>query len=130
MSRRKYLSIALDFDGTLATHEWPSIGIELENMVNVLKRVQEKGHKLVLNTMRSGKELDESVEWCKDRGIELYGVNFNPDQESWTTSPKVFANLYIDDAALGVKLDYYTDGTRPSVNWFWVEEMLERNGII
>ena len=82
--------------------------------------------------MRGDKELDDAVKWLKERGIELFGVNYNPTQ-SWTTSPKVLANLYIDDAALGCPLitprDSKTLGyKRPYVDWDAVEKMLEEDG--
>lgn len=126
--KTKYL--ALDFDGTLVTHEYPLIGRELPNMLNVLQQLMENGHKLVLNTMRSGPQLAEAVDWCSNKGIKLFGINSNPAQKSWTSSPKVYAHLYIDDAALGTKLEFHTDGSRPSVDWFWVEEELRSYGLI
>ena len=51
--------IAVDFDGTCVTHDYPRIGKEI-GATKVLKRLVEAGHKLILNTMRSGKELQES----------------------------------------------------------------------
>ena len=72
--------------------------------------------------MRSGEELGEAVEWCEGHGIELYGVNTNPLQDQWTSSPKAYGQLYIDDAALGVPLLY--DEPRPYVDWVKVRELL------
>lgn len=95
--------IAIDFDGTCVKHKYPKIGEDI-GAVPVLKEFVKRGHKLVLNTMRSGFELSEAVNWFKERDIELYGVNENPTQKSWTSSPKVYANIYIDDAALGCPL--------------------------
>lgn len=120
---------AIDFDGTFVTHEYPIIGKELENAINVVLRLQEK-NKIILYTMRSGKELQEAVDWCQSKGIKFYGVNENPSQHTWTASRKVYAHMYIDDAALGVPLDFYDDGTRPSVNWFKVEELLKIQGYL
>jgi hypothetical protein len=91
----------------------------------------ESGHKLILNTMRSGDELADAVQWFIDNDIPLYGVNENPSQKSWTSSPKVYAHLYIDDAALGclLKMDPAVSD-RPFVNWEAVEEHLMLNRII
>lgn len=95
--------IAVDFDGTLTKYnEFPNIGEESPHAFNVLHKLISKGHKIVLNTMRSGSKLRDAVEWTEDRGIELYGVNNTPGQIEWTGSPKVYANVYIDDAAIGV----------------------------
>lgn len=122
--------IAVDFDGTCVTHDYPRVGKDI-GAVPVLKKLTDSGHLLILNTMRSGKELDDAVQWFIDNDIPLYGVNENPSQKSWTASPKVYAHLYIDDAALGclLKMDNAVSD-RPFVNWDAVEEHLMLNRII
>lgn len=122
--------IAIDFDGTCVTHDYPRIGKDI-NAVNVLKKLVTNGHKLILNTMRSGKELKEAINWFKKNDIELYGANENPTQKKWTNSPKVYAHLYIDDAALGcpLKMDL-SISDRPFVDWEAVSCSLKDNGIL
>lgn len=122
--------IAIDFDGTCVTHDYPRIGKDI-GAVTVLKRLVEAGHKLILNTMRSGKELQDAIDWFKENGIELYGANENPTQKSWTQSPKVYARLYIDDAALGcpLKMDLNLSN-HPFVDWKVVSFLLEDNAIL
>lgn len=120
--------IAVDFDGTCVTHEYPHVGRDIDAAF-VLKELVANGHKLVLWTMRSGKELCDAKDWFQIRGIPLWGVNCNPEQHSWTTSPKAYANLYIDDAALGVPLKE-RPGERPYVDWFEVRKILEEKGLI
>ena len=122
--------IAIDFDGTCVTHDYPRIGKDI-NAVNVLKKLVANGHKLILNTMRSGKELKEAINWFKKNDIELYGANENPTQKKWTNSPKVYAHLYIDDAALGcpLKMDL-SISNRPFVDWEAVSCLLKNNGIL
>lgn len=115
--------IGLDFDGTCVTHEFPQVGRDI-GAVPHLKRFIEKGHKIVLNTMRSGDGLADAVEWFKRNDIPLHGINHNPDQDSWTTSPKVYANVYIDDAALGVPLIRDLQ-SRPYVDWDEVAALLQ-----
>ena len=122
--------IAIDFDGTCVTHDYPKIGKDI-NAVNVLKKLVTNGHKLILNTMRSGKELKEAINWFKENDIELYGANENPTQKRWTNSPKVYPHLYIDDAALGcpLKMDL-SISDRPFVDWEAVSCSLKDNGIL
>lgn len=118
--------IAVDFDGTCVTHEYPNIGKDI-GAVPVLKKLTDSGHKIILNTMRSGDKLKEAMQWFVNNNIPLYGANENPTQKSWTESPKVFANLYIDDAALGCPLTFdHAVSSRPFVNWVMVEEILEK----
>jgi hydroxymethylpyrimidine pyrophosphatase-like HAD family hydrolase len=119
--------IAIDFDGTLCTHEYPKIGKDI-GAIPVVKKLMEKRHDLILFTMRSGKYLDEAVKWLKDQGIVFYGINTNPSQSEWTKSPKVYANIYIDDASLGIPL--LNDGNRDYVDWLEVQELLKNKGVI
>lgn len=122
--------IAIDFDGTCVTHDYPRIGKEI-GATEVLKRLVEAGHKLILNTMRSDKELQDAVNWFKKNGIELYGVNENPTQKRWTNSPKVYAHMYIDDAALGCPLINAPElSNKPFVDWDSIDLQLIQRGII
>lgn len=122
--------IAVDFDGTCVTHDYPNIGSDI-GAVPILKRIVDNGHKIILYTMRSGYYLDEAKKWFKDNGIEIFAANENPTQKTWTDSNKVYANLYIDDAALGCPLIYDREiSDRGFVNWKYVEKYLEKLDVI
>lgn len=122
--------IAVDFDGTCTTHEYPRIGMDI-GAAPVLKRLVANGHKLIIWTMRSGKELNEAMNWFSQNGIPYYAANENPQQLNWTDSPKAYAQLYIDDTALGCPLDFNPHmSSRPFVDWVVVEAMLEDKKII
>lgn len=114
--------IAIDFDGTCVTHEYPAVGKDIGAVITI-KSFVERGDKIILFTMRSGQGLADAVNWFKENGIPLFGINQNPEQHSWTTSPKPYAHVYIDDAALGVPLIYPING-RPFVDWVKVHELL------
>lgn len=92
-----HLFISVDFDGTIVEHEYPDVGREVPGAIFWLKKFQEAGAKLILSTMRSDEALAEAVEFCRKNGIELYGVNNNPEQKSWTSSPKIYSHIHIDD---------------------------------
>lgn len=108
--------VGLDFDGTVVTHDFPDIGKDI-GAISWLLKIQEAGGRIILNTMRSGESLVAAVKFLEDQGVELYGVNQNPSQASWTASPKVYAHVYIDDAAFGCPLIFPVDGKRPYVDW-------------
>ena len=141
--------ICCDFDGTAVTHEFPKIGKDI-GAVPVLKQLVKEGHKSVLFTMRSdrskmkidgltdktvhnvtGDFLTDAVNWFRDNDIPLYGINTNPTQFEWTSSPKAYGQVYIDDAALGCPL-LFSEGfsDRPFVDWWQVYLLLWKNGII
>lgn len=97
------MKIAVDFDGTVVEHKYPAIGKEILFAFETLRELQRQKHQLILWTYRSGKELDEAVEFCKEKGIEFYAVNKNYPEEEYdpTISRKIDADVYIDDRNLG-----------------------------
>lgn len=123
--------IAVDFDGTCVTHEFPQVGRDI-GAAPVLKRIVAAGHRLILWTMRSDDRVDgstpltDAVAWFWRNGIPLFSVNGNPEQKVWTESPKAYAHLYIDDAAFGAPLmrDLRFPNQKPFVNWAEVEKKL------
>lgn len=96
-------TIAVDFDGTIVEDNYPNIGRPKTFAFDTLKRLQNDGHRLILWTYRSGKSLDEAVEFCKKNGIEFYAVNKNYPEEVFTeqTIRKLHVDFYIDDRIVG-----------------------------
>lgn len=130
MGRDNSMIIAVDFDGTCVEHEYPEVGMDVEGAVDVLKALRANGHRIILFTMRSGSKLDAALRWFKERKIELWGINENPEQKEWTSSPKVFADLYIDDSAVGCPIMFVDGARRPMVNWAKVRTQLENDGLL
>ena len=125
--------IAVDFDGTCVEHAYPDIGDDV-GAVPVLRALSNKGYRIILWTMRDGKELEAAQAWFAENGIPLYGANHHPDQH-WTGSPKVHADLYIDDKGINVPLKYPEEcflgaptTRRPFVDWETVRFLLEQSG--
>ncbi len=139
------MTINIDFDGTCVTHDFPAIGKSI-GAEKVLKKLTDKGHQLILFTMRSNREvlgetqddtiqdvkgmfLTDAIKWFADNDIPLYGIQSNPTQLNWTTSPKSYAQLMIDDSALGcpLKIDWELSD-RPFVDWEVVDDFFDKNG--
>lgn len=98
------ITIAVDFDGTIVTHEYPKIGKEIPFAIETLKRLQSEVEcRLILWSVRSGKLLDEAVEYCRNKGLEFYAVNkdFPGEVYDKSSNRKVNADLYIDDRNVG-----------------------------
>lgn len=146
----KSMKIAVDFDGTIVTHEFPLVGKNI-GAEHVLRELVDNGHQLILFTMRSdehsiGEEfakeigvepspvknyLSDALDWFKKEGIPLYGVQSDPSQTKWTTSPKAYAHLYIDDAALGCPLKSDPSiSYRAFVDWEAVRALLVDQGFL
>ncbi len=121
--------IAIDFDGTVVTHEYPHVG-EDAGATEVLKELVANKNKLILYTMRSGRLLENAKRWFAERNIPLFAVNENPEQRQWTQSPKIYANLYIDDSNLGCPLKIVDGASRPVADWVKIREQLVRDGYL
>ena len=114
--------ICIDFDGTVVDHRYPCVGDPVPLAVHWMQRWVELGARLILFTMRSdggeGRDfLSDAVEYFTVNNIQLFGINRNPDQDSWTSSPKAYGQIYIDDAAFGCPLIHLPTFSRPCVDW-------------
>lgn len=114
---------AIDFDGTIVENNFPYIGKPNEGAIEVLQELQKLGYRLILLTMRSEDKLQEAIVYCNKNNINFWGYNENPEQEKWTTSPKVYANVYIDDAGAGIPLKHDSNG-KPCVDWAKLRDLL------
>jgi len=120
MKQKNKIYLAIDFDGTVVTHNYPTIGKDI-GAVQWLKKITDLGGLIILWTMRSDDRetqrfvLTDAVDWYKANDIPLYGINKNPDQY-WSTSNKAYAHCYVDDAAYGCPL-VYPENERPYVDW-------------
>ena len=97
--------IAVDFDGTIVEHRYPSIGKEIPFAIYTLKKLQAEHNILILWTAREGKLLQEAIDFCRARGLEFHAVNSNqPDDmhdDSFRSSRKIKADYFIDDRNVG-----------------------------
>lgn len=137
------MNINIDFDGTCVTHMFPEVGKDI-GAQHVLKALTDNGHQLILFTMRCdhpddmevmsehpgiepihGKFLTDAINWFNVNDIPLWGIQTNPTQHTWTTSPKSFAHYMIDDSALGCPTLFIPDiSDRPFVNWVQIAYIL------
>ena len=100
---RRPITIAVDFDGTLCVNAWPEIGVEKPGAIQWVKQQKFRGARLILWTNRVGKQLEQAVEWCKDRGLHFDAVNENlPEviEAFGGDTRKIVADVYLDDKAL------------------------------
>jgi hydroxymethylpyrimidine pyrophosphatase-like HAD family hydrolase len=97
------LNIAVDFDGTIVEDAYPNIGKPIIFAFDTIKRLQEKGHRIILWTYRKGRALDEALAFCKENGITFYAVNMSFPEEEFdpSYSRKINADIFIDDRNIG-----------------------------
>ncbi|NPD80852.1 hypothetical protein HPS57_02520 [Prevotella sp. PINT] len=106
------MTIAIDFDGTIVTHEYPNIGEEQPFAIETLKMLIADKHRLILWTVREGELLDEAIQWCRERGVEFWAVNRDyPEEEREKNdiySRKLKVDMFIDDRNVGGLPDWGT----------------------
>lgn len=98
--------VAVDFDGTLVTDEYPNIGEPNIKLIDAIKHIRSQEVRVILWTCRNCDKLQEAVDFCKTQGLEFDEINKNIPEVLYLTggkdTRKVYADLYIDDKAIGV----------------------------
>ncbi|MBF0576620.1 hypothetical protein [Dysgonomonas sp. GY617] len=96
--------IAVDFDGTLHTGDFPNIGEIADGAKECMKQLKKDGHYLTIWTCRCGDKLTDAVNWLLSQGIPFDRINEH-DPENLarfeSNSRKIYAHLYIDDKQVG-----------------------------
>ena len=118
--------IGIDFDGTIVDHRFPEIGAPVPGAIEAMKMFNYMGAKIILWTMRDENFLKDACNYLDSHGVKIYGANLNPQQSSWTNSPKAYANIYIDDMAFGCPLIRLEGFARPCVDWGIVRPGVEK----
>lgn len=97
-----YLSI--DYDDTIVFQDYPNAGIIKPKAKEVINRLYDEGHKIMIWTCRSHEALETAKEYLKECGVKYHVINENhPDLiERWQhDTRKMSADIYIDDKQLG-----------------------------
>lgn len=106
------MTIAVDFDGTIVTHEYPAIGAERPFAIDTLKMLIADGHRLILWSVREGQLLEDAISWCEERGVHFFAVNKDFPEENADAykdhSRKLKVDLFIDDRNVGGLPDWGT----------------------
>jgi alpha-glucosidase (family GH31 glycosyl hydrolase) len=113
--------IAIDFDGTIVNHEYPKIGKLKFNAKEVINKLHNKGHKIIIWTCRYiSMDLDSMIDFLVDNDIPFDDINENVITGDFEPEPKIYADIYIDDRNIFCE----------SVDWFKIQKYLEEKGII
>lgn len=124
--------ICVDFDGTVCEEGFfPEVGPTLPYAVEILRKLVEKKHKLILWTVRGSNEnhIVPAIKWFHDNGIKLSAVNNNLPESNFSNSKKIYYDILIDDKSLGTPTTFYSDGS-VGVDWRKVYKLLKERGIL
>jgi len=98
--------LAVDFDGTLFSGQYPKTEEPKWDIINKVKEFKENGAEIILWTCRSGSRgLQEAVDKSREVGLEFDAVNDNTESlkkymretNRIFADKKIFATFYLDD---------------------------------
>jgi hypothetical protein len=127
--------IAIDYDGTLVTekeYDNPNYVPKSTALMNTLIDLKKKyGNKLyyILWTCRYKEDgsLKECLDFCSNYGLYFDNINENYPNLPFSTSNKIYANLYIDNRSI---INYMTDNIEDDhakAYKFYIEFLIQQN---
>jgi len=122
--------IAVDFDGTLHTGEYPDTGAPKPYAVEAMQRLKADGHYLIIWTCREYASQFAMIGWLNKHKIPYDQINDhapNSAKDFGYESRKVYADVYIDDHNLGGLPTWHEiyDIISGKVKHFWVYKFLK-----
>ena len=133
------LTIYLDFDGTVVEHAYPEIGALNPRSFAVIRKLQNAGHRIILNTYRADLadgSLQAALNFLNDINKELLPIaectelKIQPPAWNWEKTLEE-GILYIDDVCDGTPM--IRNIALPfgmMVDWKTLEEWFTDQGII
>ena len=128
------MKIYLDFDGTVVEHAYPRIGRCNFGCLEVIRKLQDAGLEIILNTYRSELgiiALQESIEYLTSNGIEKFNVLPNkkhPTRWDWQLM-EMTGEIYIDDIATDMPLKNAVMTSGKMVDWGFIDLEFIEHGI-
>ena len=130
------MKIYLDFDGTVTIHKYPDIGIYNEGCFEVVRKLQDAGHEIILNTYRANCNdgtLEEAIEYLKNADqilpiLKVEKLKVKPIPWDW----KVFKQkqlIFIDDICPGSPLRKAERSEYMVVDWERIDKEFSEHGI-
>lgn len=112
--------LGIDFDGTIAELEYPELGKIKPNAIDVINRLHDKGHTIIIWTCRSDDHQDLVENYLKKNGLKFHHINDNCPSlilQYGNNCRKISADIYIDDRQLGGIPD----------DWLEIEKMIDEH---
>jgi hypothetical protein len=144
------VTIYLDFDGTMVEHYYPNMGRCNFGSVEVVRKLQDAGHTIILNTYRADCNdgtLEKAIKWLenswmclkdKNSGRELLPIPLNTtakinpapfiiDKQLQVYNDSLDEYIFLDDQSLGMPLKPATMIKGSMVDWDAVDKILSDN---
>lgn len=130
------MTIQLDFDGTVVEHVYPEIGLPNPGAIEVILKLQKKGHKIILNTMRANFKngsLNEAIVYLKNNGLTFLDSEVNKtkiEPEEWNMTNTGSDVIFIDDIAKDIPLIRAEKVNGYMVDWLELEKQLIQMNVL
>jgi hypothetical protein len=139
------LTFFLDFDGTIVEHLYPLVGRVVPHSVRVVRRLQDAGHIVILNSYRAdcrNGTLEDATNWLEStwkvgkddlKPISILSSKVSPYPFITNGNLQIHHDLtiggivYLDDEAEGTPTIPAYMSIAPMVDWLAVEQVLEAN---
>ncbi len=102
-----HVIIAVDFDGTICTVDYPEIGREREGAKEIINKLYDEGYMIIINTCRTDDGVYPAATMAKKfmevRGIKYHHFNENAPhilELYGCDTRKISADIYLEDKAL------------------------------
>ena len=130
------MKIYLDFDGTVVEHAYPNMGEPNPMALEVIKKLKDAGHDIILNTYRANldkKLLQDSIDYLNQKVFTDNNVKFVDSKiDPWTFDwDRITTNdvLFIDDIAQFIPLRPQVKIPGSMVDWVELDYQLQENGL-
>ena len=121
--------IAIDFDGTIVNSDYPKILSPKIGAKEVIRKLHENGHYIILWTCRYGNDLTSAINWMLRNKVPFDCVNDhcpkNLEEFGGNSGMKIYADFYVDDKIIGgfpgwdfVKAEFLRLGVLPREQCF------------
>ncbi len=92
--------IAIDFDGTIVENAFPAIGEMRSGAKKHIKKLRQRGYKIIISTCREGDKATEAKAYLEARNVPFDAFNENlPEMIELYGGDcrKISADIYVDD---------------------------------
>lgn len=130
--------IQLDFDGTVVEHQYPQVGRENFGCMEIIKKLQDAGHEVILNTYRADCQngtLEKAIEFLNFHSktelkkiTKFNSTKIHPYPWDWQIMRDT-ETIWIDDIASDIPLKKSKFGNGNMVDWDRINLEFEANGI-
>ena len=132
------MKIYLDFDGTIVEHDYPKIGEYNLGCFEIIKKLQNAGHVILLNTFRvefNNNTFEQALAYMNSPLINLIKPipDFTPYKiypPEWDWKRMLETNeMFIDDASVNIPLRPTIKNSGFMVDWYELDKQFKENNM-